>query len=187
MLTLKGDSFIQDPPILMSKVVAQTVKRYLGSLSSSSFFSQNAVLVPTPKSSLMQAGTLWVPNRLASALVSEGLGETVSPCLVRTMPLPKAATSLAKDRPTALQQYESMTVQGKLSEPEEIVIVDDIVTRGATLLGAASRLKDSFPHARIVGFAAMRTVSNPYEFEGEYSPCSGTIESQDGGGTLRRP
>ena len=87
MLTLKGDSFIQDPPILMSKVVAQTVKRYLGSLSSSSFFSQNAVLVPTPKSSLMQAGTLWVPNRLASALVSEGLGETVSPCLVRTMPL----------------------------------------------------------------------------------------------------
>jgi len=77
-----------------------------------------------------------------------------------------------------------MTVQGKLSEPEEIVVVDDIVTRGATLLGAASRLRDSFPHARIVGFAAMRTVSNPDEFEGEYSPCSGSIESQDGGGTL---
>ena len=102
-------------------------------------------------------------------------------------PCPKAAASLSKDRPTSLQQYESMTVQGKLSEPEEIVVVDDIVTRGATVLGAASRLRDSFPHARIVGFAAMRTVSNPDEFEGEYSPCSGSIESQDGGGTLRRP
>ena len=48
-------------------------------------------------------------------------------------------------RPTAEQHYESISVQGILSEPEEILLVDDVVTRGVTLLGCANRLADAFP------------------------------------------
>ncbi|MDG7031901.1 MAG: phosphoribosyltransferase, partial [Nitrososphaerota archaeon] len=68
-----------------------------------------------------------------------------------------------------------MEVQGRLSEPESVLLIDDIITRGATLLGAANRLADAFPNARISAFAAMRTVSNPDEFQREYDPQMGNV------------
>jgi phosphoribosylpyrophosphate synthetase len=49
-----------------------------------------------------------------------------------------------------------MQVQKVLSEPSNILLVDDIITRGATLLGAASRLAEAFPKAEIRAFAVMR-------------------------------
>ncbi|MDA4132801.1 MAG: phosphoribosyltransferase, partial [Thaumarchaeota archaeon] len=70
----------------------------------------------------------------------------------------------------------------------ELLLVDDIVTRGATLLGAANRLAEAFPDARIRGFAAMRTVSNPSDFVDAYQPCTGTIRYREmTGDSLRRP
>jgi len=122
-------------------------------------------LVPAPKSSLTQPDTLWASERIAKALVAEGVGCQVVYCLTRTKPVAKAASCSPSSRPTAQQHYESLTVQGALSKPEDIVIVDDIVTRGATLLGCANRLADAFPRCRITAFAAMRTISNPNEFQ----------------------
>jgi predicted amidophosphoribosyltransferase len=52
-----------------------------------------------------------------------------------------------------------MRVTGILSKPEVIVLVYDIITRGATLLGAANLLADAFPGTPIRAFAAMRTIS----------------------------
>ena len=80
-----------------------------------------------------------------------------------------------------------MGVRRRLSKPDEIVLIDDIVTRGATLLGPANRLADVFPQTRIRAFAAMRTISNPDEFNELYDPCVGTIELRESGDTLRRP
>jgi predicted amidophosphoribosyltransferase len=135
----------------------------------------------------MQPNTLWVPERIATALVRVGLGKEVLSCLVRAKPVPKAALSVPNQRPTTVEHYESMTVQGRLSRPDEIVLVDDVVTRGATLLGAANRLADVFPQTRIRAFAAMRTISNQDEFDKLYVPCVGTIELRESGDTLRRP
>lgn len=135
----------------------------------------------------MQPNTLWVPMRIATALVKMGLGKEVVSCLVRDDPVPKAASSVPNERPTAIQHYESMSVQGLLSTPDEILLVDDVVTRGATLLGAANRLADVFPQTRIRAFATMRTISNPNEFEKVLVPCVGTIELRGSGDTLRRP
>jgi hypoxanthine phosphoribosyltransferase len=101
-------------------------------------------------------------------------------------PLRKAATSLARDRPTALQHYESLEVKKMLSDPSEILLIDDIVTRGATLLGAANSLKKAFPRAHINAFAAMRSISPPDIFREVYDPCKGII-SLDGRSTFRRP
>lgn len=88
------------------------------------------------------------------------------------------------------EQFETISVQGRISEPppNEILLVDDIVTRGATLLGAANRLAEAFPAARIRAFAAMRTISDPSEFIATYEPRSGTIEHRElTEDTLRRP
>lgn len=171
----------------MSQWIAKTIQLNRAALPFASFFQPNTVLVPVPKSSLMRPDSLWVPLRIASALVGMGLGKTVAPCLIRMKPVAKAAFSVPQARPTVVEHYESLSVQGHLSELDDILLVDDIITRGATLLGAANRLIDAFPHVRIRGFASMRTVSNPDEFEALYAPYIGTIELRPSGDTLRRP
>lgn len=107
--------------------------------------------------------------------------------LKRVRALLKAAISAAANRPKAAEHYDSMEVQKILSEPEDIILIDDIVTRGATLIGAANKLADAFPKAHITAFAAIRTISNPAEFEKIYFPVRGTIELQPSGETIRRP
>jgi predicted amidophosphoribosyltransferase len=104
-----------------------------------------------------------------------GLGKKVEPCLIRAKAVPKAASSSPNMRPTAEQHYEPISGQGILSEPDEILLVDDVVTRGVALLGCANRLADAFQRSHIHAFAAMRTISNSNEFENIYSPCIGTI------------
>jgi hypoxanthine phosphoribosyltransferase len=86
----------------------------------------------------------------------------------------------ASDRPKALQHFESLDVRWReKNKPKEILLIDDIVTRGATLLGAANRLAAAFPDARIRAFAMMRTMSGPSNFNRITDPCTGWIELRD--------
>ncbi|HZY46598.1 MAG TPA: hypothetical protein VFE96_02270, partial [Candidatus Bathyarchaeia archaeon] len=79
MLAIKGDQFVGDPPILMSQLIAKTVRQYLANLPFAYFFQPGTVLVPVPKSSLMQPNTLWAPHRIATALTKEGIGSIPGP------------------------------------------------------------------------------------------------------------
>lgn len=187
MYLLKKDGFTGTPPILMSEYVAKKIEEKMTELSFASFFGPNTILVPAPKSSLMQPNTLWVPQRIADALVRRGIGKAVSPCLVRIAAVPKAAYCAPQDRPTAADHYASISVQGGLAEPDEILLIDDVVTRGATFVGSANRLADAFPKTHIRAFAAMRTISNAYEFKDIYDPCKGTIDLLETGECYRTP
>jgi predicted amidophosphoribosyltransferase len=160
----------------VSDWIANKIQEKITELPFGHFFRPNTILVPVPKSSLMQPDTLWVPERIAKAIVAAGIGKQVDACLIRTKPVAKAASCVSSERPTAKQHYDSITVQGALSKPDEIVLIDDIVTRGATLIGCANRLADAFPECRIRAFVAMRTISNPNDFQTVYSPCIGTID-----------
>ena len=186
MRRLKNDEPGLNPPALMSELISKNIKEKMTRLPFTHFFKINPILVPIPNSSLMDPGTLWVPRRLANAMIRYGLGKAVVECLQRVQPLPKSATSLARDRPKAAQHYESLRIQKILSEPEEILLVDDIVTRGATILGAANKVKDAFPGARIRAYAAMRTISPPQTFNAIYDPCLGEI-MLSGQDTFRKP
>ena len=190
MLTIKSDGFIDQPPIQMSHWIGSTIQKNVKSLPLASFFDQETSLVPVPRSSLMKPDTLWVPDRIASALVEKRLGKEVVQCLVRETPVPKAAWSDSSERPTPSRHFETIAVQGSIEDPppQKLVLVDDIVTRGATLLGSANRLLEAFPKARVRAFAAMRTISVPSEFVNLYDPQSGTIEYRAWiDDTLRRP
>ncbi len=89
--------------------------------------------------------------------------------------MPKSATSKAEERPKAVEHYHSIEVQTIFPEPEEILLIDDVVTRGATIVGAANKLHDAFPRAHIRAFAAMRAISSPGDFKNAYDPCEGKI------------
>lgn len=66
-------------------------------------------------------------------------------------------------------------------------LVDDVITRGATLLGSASRLCEAFPDIPIRAFAVLRTVSNPEEFSSIYSSLVGNIKLTSSGNAQRSP
>jgi phosphoribosylpyrophosphate synthetase len=78
-------------------------------------------------------------------------------------------------------------LDGLLPPLSDIVLVDDIVTRGSTMLGAASRLAETFSGVRITAFAAMRTVSNHEEFSAIRDPRIGRIWLREDGESFRDP
>ncbi|OLE89010.1 MAG: hypothetical protein AUF79_12630 [Crenarchaeota archaeon 13_1_20CM_2_51_8] len=190
MKIIKADDFVNTPPILMSEWLARTVHQHIGSLRFASFFQKDTVLVPVPSSSLMQPNSLWVPNRIANALVKEGIGKEVAAWLVRKTPVRKAAWSKPADRPKPKEHIATISVQGRISEPlpDQIVLVDDIITRGSTLLGAANSLAEALPKAQIRAFVAMMTISDPSHFVTLYKPSLGSVQyrplTED---TIRRP
>ena len=192
MFAIKSDSFLEQPreqPTPMSQWIAKAVQREMSTLPFISLFQRDTILVPVPSSSLMQPGSLWVPDRIATALAKAGVGKEVVRYLTRVKPLRKAASSEPSERPTPEEQFQTLAVQRRMSEavPAQITLIDDIVTRGSTLLGAANRLAEVFPDARVSSFAAMRTV-RPHDFENVYDPQSGTIRYRElTGDTIRRP
>lgn len=175
---LKSDGYLEKEQILMTEYIAQGIKNNLEKLPFAHFFKTNPILIPTPSSSLTKANTLWVPQRLATALVNNGLGEKVSSCLERTKPLRKSHTSFT-NRPKAQEHYDTMAVQKELSEPDEILLIDDFITIGSTFIGAANRLRDAFPNANIRAFAGIKTISRPEDFRKIYEPCIGKINLID--------
>lgn len=149
------------------------------------FFKSKPILVPVPKSSPTRPGDLWVPQRIADSMVEEGLGRAVQSCLKRHTAVRKSAFSSPSDRPKAFDHYNSLSVEA-LTDVDDLVLVDDVVTRGATFLGAASRIKERFPNARIRAFALICTRSKPTEFSTFVDPAVGRIELETGQ-SRRRP
>jgi hypothetical protein len=69
---------------------------------------------------------------------------------------------------------------------ERITLVDDFVTKGNTLLGAASRLATVLSSGTPTAFPLVRTVGLQPDVERIVDPCVGTIR-RHGGGVARRP
>jgi predicted amidophosphoribosyltransferase len=148
-------------------------------------FAREALLVPVPGSAPPSGHGLWAAWQLAVALRELGLGREVWVGLERRSPVRKSATALAGTRPSVRQHFESFAVApppGLL--PNRIVLVDDVVTKGRTLLGAAARLRCELPHADVRAFALVRTMGFLSKLDRLLAPCEGII--QWAGGDARR-
>lgn len=122
MRNLKNDEVLPSGN-LMSVDIARTIQSNLRNYPFSDYFNEKTMLVPTPTSSLIKKDGLWVPQRITSAFADAGLGINEE-CLIRETPLPRSSTSLATDRPKAIQHYNSMRVRESLLEPQEIILVE---------------------------------------------------------------
>lgn len=171
----------------MSEVVAEVLFRNLSNIPFSDFFQESTVLIPLPGHSPIRPDSLWVPERISKALTRKGFGSDVVPCLVRSRPVNKSSSSTPENRPTATIHYESFDVTKSITDLEDVVLIDDVITRGGTLMGAANKLADEIPGIRIRGFAAVRTISNPLEFNSLVDPVKGIISLYPTGGTHREP
>jgi adenine/guanine phosphoribosyltransferase-like PRPP-binding protein len=82
--------------------------------------------------------------------------------------------------------YDSFYVEPPTEAPEGIVLIDDVITKGRTLLAAASRLHEAFPDTRIRAFALLRTMGLISAIENLLCPCKGQIRWK-GGDAHRSP
>jgi hypothetical protein len=143
------------------------------------FFRDTDVLVPVPRSSTKASGT-WVAADLARALVQEGLGTMAWPGLHRICAVPKSSTAARGTRPTVSCHFESFLMERSSVDPAGVVLIDDVITKGRTLLAAAARVREAYPHAQIRAFALLRTMGFIAGVEHLLDPCRGEIRWQRG-------
>lgn len=119
------------------ELAAARVRRFVTDGRFAEFFSRDVTLVPMPGRAPLAPGAVSRTQRFCDELVRLELGRETLPLIIRARPVAKSAYAAPADRPGALEHYDSMDVQPTLVAARRLLLVDDVVTRGATLLGAA--------------------------------------------------
>jgi predicted amidophosphoribosyltransferase len=150
----------------------QRLAERIGDSPLRTLLDESVLLVPTPRRAPLVKGGLWPAHRICEELVRRELAASISPIVERTVPTPKSAFAIdPKDRLKAAEHYATMAASRPLGElPVRVVVVDDFVTRGATMLATASHVGDIFPHAEISAFSLVRSLSQG-EVENIIAPC----------------
>jgi hypothetical protein len=121
-------------------------------------FESPVTLVPVPRCTVTaeDAGVarddVWPAAALCRELCRRGLGDDVQTLLRRVRAVPKSAWE-KEDRPSVDMHFRSFAVKPTPRATRRYLLVDDVVTRGATLLGAARRVRMACPGAQIEAFA----------------------------------
>jgi predicted amidophosphoribosyltransferase len=136
-----------------------------------------ALLVPCPRSAPLVGGGLWPSERIAQALKGRGFGADVAPILKRRTPIRASSTAPRGERPSVQEHIDTMdaTDDRVMYTPREVVVVDDVVTKGSTLLAAASWIRELYPDAEVKTFALVRTLGLQPEIDTLIASCGGTI------------
>jgi hypothetical protein len=145
--------------------IAHAVKRLRQSITPdlAELLTPGVLFVPVPRSAPFPPGRangLWVPRRICEELLQAGFGARIEALLLRRIAVPKSAFAVRSDRPGVALHHASFQVAPRLIEPStRITLVDDVITKGSTLLAGASRLAEAFPDATIQAFALVRTLN----------------------------
>lgn len=97
------------------------------------------------------------------------------PCLERLKAVPKSAFAASGTRPKAIDHYQSIRVAKMVADRQLLCLVDDVITKGATLLAAATRLQEAYPQARVTAFALVRTLGFVDDIDQIVAPVIGTV------------
>jgi predicted amidophosphoribosyltransferase len=164
----------------MLKYAVRVRQQSTGSSELAGFFGSTDVLVPVPGSTPEMDSRIWAAEHLASALINVGLGGSYWPGLKRVSAVRKSATAPPGARPSVSLHYQSFCIDSFSAAPERFILVDDVITKGRTLLAAAIRLHEAFPAAEIRAFALVRTMGLVPEVGHLLEPCKGRIRWRAG-------
>lgn len=140
-------------------------------------FSGDVILIPVPRRAPLVPGGLWPTMKLCEAMHQNGIAGNVLPILTRVTAVQKSATAGSGQRPGPQEHYDSIVADANrplLGSGHHLVIVDDVVTRGATFFGCYARLREAYPNVQVSCFALIRTMSN-VEVDSILSPVEGVI------------
>jgi hypothetical protein len=162
-------------PKWLKTYVASVHQEFAQGRCFSDYFGEQALFVPVPQCTSTAPMSLWVARRLAFTLQEAGLGEDVWTGLRRVTSVDRSSSAWMWHRPTVPQHYRSLTVIPSPRSPSNIVVVDDVITKGRTLVAAAMRLREAFPAATIRAFALLRTMGLVSDVVRIFDPCEGTV------------
>ena len=141
------------------------------------FFPADATLVPVPGSRPSLGVRETAAERLAVTLLKQGLGRRIWFGLRRVRAVPKSATAAPGARTSVQTHYDTMAVdEADSPAASHIVLIDDVVTKGRTLLAAAIRLQEADPRVDLRAFALLRTMGYAEDICQFLAPCEGKIE-----------
>ncbi|WP_439643344.1 hypothetical protein [Gemmatimonas sp.] len=135
----------------------------------------DVIVVPVPRSAPLVNGGLWPGREIAEGLVSRGLAAEMRPMLSRVHAVPKSAFAKYGERPVPQTHYNSLDCEPSMISGTRITVIDDIVTKGATMLACAWRISDVLPGATIAAFSLIRTMGLRPDVEAIIDPHGGTI------------
>lgn len=156
IVSIKNDRIDAVTGMPMVRLVIERVAQRLGDRVHRDFEGA-PVLVPVPRAGLTKPHTVWPARRVCEEFVSTGLGVDVLSIVQRTTAVDKSAGSAA--RPSLATHLASFTVQPGLRPPSRIIVVDDVVTSGTTIMACAMKLASSYPGVPVSGFALARVQS----------------------------
>ena len=148
--------------------------------SIASFFPAAAILVPVPGSSPSARRHATPSARLAVALMEHGLGKGIWFGLRRVRAVRKSATAARGARPSLRTHFDTISrwTQARGRSHRTSCSIDDVVTKGRTLLAAALRLREIFPRADVRAFALLRTMGYSPVLDQLLMPCTGKINGR---------
>lgn len=118
---------------------------------------QAGALVPVPASAPPVKDGLWVSEVICQELLRAGVGDQVRPLLTRVRRVQKSSTSSdPEDRPDPTEHATSMVCERELLDCTRLTLVDDVVTRGSTMMGCILKLRENYPDIEVQGFALAR-------------------------------
>ncbi len=131
-------------------------------------FFDGALLVPLPSSrkKAPQAPFHWPSRRICEVMISKGLGADMDPCIIRAKGIRSSKGCRPEDRPTIDEHLETLALEGEplLIQPNRVILVDDVLTRGTTMLAASEIARRRFANAPIAGFAIGATILGAIPF-----------------------
>ena len=153
-----------------NKTVIESIFKYIEPGSSiltslAEFINPDVTLVPIPRSAPLVQGGLWPALIIAQAFKEKGLVKNILPCLERIKRVPKSSFAKPGERPSVSNHYSSFKVNNSLVSPIQIVLIDDVLTKGSTMYAASLRIKEVYPEAQIKAFAIIRTMGKQADIE----------------------
>lgn len=151
------------------------------------FLNPDVTLVPVPRSAPLREDALWPSLVISEVLQAAGYGRAVSPLLTRITAVRKSSTAPASERPLIHEHKESLEVRADLLAPEQITLVDDVLTMGRTTAACAELLQVQYPNSTIRIFAMLRTQGLVEDIDTVLDPSVGIIRTYPSGKCFREP
>jgi hypothetical protein len=166
-LLVKGGKLVlpagEPRPIL----AADYVVRLIGGLPSDhplhALFGPGHVIVPAPGHALNQPGKSPL-GLLAERMAAAGLGMGFEDVIKRKVAVPKMSLQPAGQRFGHAQHRETMEAKAISTPASTILVIDDVVTSGATLYAACLAISDANPGVKVKAFGVSRTDQSAAEF-----------------------
>lgn len=151
------------------------------------FLNPEVTLVPVPRSAPLAENALWPSKVIADVLAANGYGREVCALIERSVAVRKSSISPASERPLIPEHMASMSVLADMLSPDQITLVDDVLTKGSTTVACANLLQERYQNATIRIFAMMRTQGFVDDIEKIVDPSVGFVIGHDSGKPYREP